>query len=617
MKYLVFTILFSFTVFFTKAQTYIRFIDPIEINGIKFLKGEIYQQKTDGNILFGNNEIKIQGAKTEKVSNINIVENPFEIVRKDDKSYYSINVNNYIKNKDTIKLVKANGGIIPFVTKGEEKIHIEECGDIFRIIIPNHLSIIYKKSEIPNPIPAVSNIKNDENEPDKPEKERSGLLNLSWWKYLLGIILIFVIYISYKTFKHFFIRDKYPIYQKYSGGDLNEFALSANISRKKLFKYNKDKIGNYDSMNHKDQGKLKDRLKGKDFIIGYSDIYTIGYSDIYTEPRRTNAVFEEVKHKPQATTETYQQQQHNYNNNDISAQIQRMENKILSKIDSMVPNKETSHKIENQQKEIESLKSKIALLNKDIEKSNIENNTSKNELSQIQKIKQQIESEHAKFSEKVIIVDFLESYSKITSDYYNYCQSGYDKVIEHYKRLHHSDSELVSLISLFLVKYISNIPPKTNHWIGVINEIKDSKATANIDLIRSLKQIQNNDEKIKEFKRLLLKEVFEKYSSAILILSEELSNLSKFTNDNSSVMIELEQFFKSFKSELHSKIKTIGLDLNYVPLFVNYEEFAPYLKSANQNCSFPYKRIRNISKDDVLEIINYGFGHEVTNVILA
>jgi hypothetical protein len=259
----------------------------------------------------------------------------------------------------------------------------------------------------------------------------------------------------------------------------------------------------------------------------------------------------------------------------------------------------------------------IPLLNKDIEQGNQKINELNSELTQVQKKKQEIESEYQKYSEKVIFVDYLEPYAKATYDYYNFCQTGYIKALEYFQKLNHSDSELVSIVSQLLVKFNSKIPNKTNQWVGVINEIKDSKATANIDLIRSLKQIPNNEEKSKEFRRILLKEVFDKYSSNIFILTEELSNLSKFTTDNTSVVKDFEQFFTSFKSELHSKTKAIGLDLNYVPLFEHYEKYAAVTKLANQTCSLPYKNIKNISKDSVLEIINYGFGNEETNVILA
>jgi hypothetical protein len=430
---------------------------------------------------------------------------------------------------------------------------------------------------------------------------------LSWEKYLIGgILLIILSYFLYKIIMRFVKRKKYPIYKKYSGGELNEFAESLGLSRNKLIAYNYDLLGSYENLSSKEKRKLKNNLIGKDFIIGYSNIYS--------EPSKTYNEFEQSNQNPQTATETDQQSQYT---NELSSQIQRMESLILNKIESLASNKEASQKIENQQKEIEKLKIKITQQNKDIENGNLENIGLTNELTQVHKKKQEIESEYLKYSDKVIFVDYLEPYARAYYDYYNFCLTGYIKALGYFQKLNHSDLELISVVSQLLVKYNSNIPNKTNHWVGVINEIKDTKLTANIELSRSLNQIPNNEEKVKEFKRILLKEVFEKYTSSIFILTEELSNLSKFTNDSSSDVKDFEQFFASFKSELHSKSRGIGLDLNYVPLFEHYEKYAAFAKLANQACSLPYNNIKDISKDSVLEIISYGFGNEETNVILA
>lgn len=607
MRYLALTTVFILTAICSMAQNYIKFAEATEINGRKFFKGEIYQQIADKKILFGKDTIDLGKTKTEKatVGNASQISDKLNFVINSDNINYQINVSKFINSKDTIKLVKADNNIIPFFTKGTASINIGECGSSFRLIIPNFPSIVFYESEIPKPIIEVLT-----NTPVNEVIEEDGFLSeLAWWQYLIGgILFLIIIYFLYKLIVRFANKrgDKFPLYEKYTGGDFNDFAQRMNISRQKLIKYNEDKLGDYESMSHKEKEKLKNNLRGKDFIIGYSNIYS--------EPSKTYIDFEQSNQKPQTATESYQQSQ---NTNELSSQIQRLETRIINKIESLASNKEASQKIENLQKEIESFKGKITLLNKEIEQGNQKINELNSELTQVHKKKQEIEGEYLKYSEKVIFVDYLEPYAKATYDYYNFCLSGYIKALEYFQKLNHSDSEIVSIVSQLLVKFISNIPNKTNHWVGVINEIKDSKATANIDLIRSLKQIPNHEEKNNEFKRILLKEVFEKYSSSIFILTEEFSNLSKFTNDSTSAVKDFEQFFTRFKSELHSKSKTIGLDLNYVPLFEHYEKYAAFTKLANQTCSLPYKNIKNITKDSVLEIINYGFGNEETNVILA
>jgi len=607
MRYLALTTVFILTAICSMAQNYIKFAEATEMNGRKFFKGEIYQQIADKKILFGKDTIDLGKTKTEKatVGDVSQISDKLNFVINSDNINYQINVAKFINNKDTIKLVKADNSVISFITKGNESIDIKECGSSFRLIIPSYPSIVFYESEIPKPV--VEEIQDPVI--DEPIVEDSVLGKITWWQYVLGgLFLLFVLYLIYRFVLPLFKKkQRQPIKKKFQGGRLSDFARNNNIDLYDLEKFNKSLLKGYSKMEDNERKKLQKRIEGEYLILGYK-------IDEYSNDNNIEGDFETASQNTQTIPESIQPQQ---NTSEISSQIQRMESRILNKIESLASNKEASQKIENLQKEIESFKGKITLLNKDIEQGNQKINELNSELTQVHKKKQEIEGEYLKYSEKVIFVDYLEPYAKATYDYYNFCQTGYIKALEYFKKLNHSDSELVSIVSQLLVKFYSNIPSKTNHWVGVINEIKDSKATANIDLIRSLKQIPNNEEKSKEFKRILLKEVFEKYSSSIYILTEEFSNLSKFTNDSTSAVKDFEQFFKSFKSELHSKSKTIGLDLNYVPLFEHYEKYAAFTKLANQTCSLPYKNIKNIPKDSVLEIINYGFGNEETNVILA
>lgn len=598
MRYLALTSVFIMIAICSMVQNYIKFEEATEINGRKFFKGEIYQQIADKKILFGKDTIDLGKTKTEKatIGDISQISDKLNFVINSDNINYQINVTKFINGKDTIKLVKADNNFIPFFTKGNASIDIKECGSSFRLIIPSYPSIVFYESEIVEEIqdPVI----------DEPIVEDSVLGKITWWQYVLGgLFLLFVLYLIYRFVLPLFKKkQRQPIKKKFQGGRLSDFARNNNIDLYDLEKFNKSLLKGYSKMDDHERKKLQKNIEGEFLIVSYN-------TNEYSNDDNIVKDFEQP-----VINNNFPQTQ---NTNELSSQIQRLETRILNKIESLASNKEASQKIENLQKDIESFKGKITLLNKDIEQSNQKINELNSELTQVHKKKQEIESEYLKYFEKVIFVDYLEPYAKATYDYYNFCLSGYIKALEYFQKLNNSDSELVSIVSQLLVKFNSNIPNKTNHWVGVINEIKDSKATANIDVIRSLKQIPNNEEKSKEFKRILLKEVFEKYSSSIFILTEEFSNLSKFTNDSASAVKDFEQFFTSFKSELHSKSKTIGLDLNYVPLFEHYEKYAAFTKLANQSCSLPYKSIKNITKDSVLEIINYGFGNEETNVILA
>ena len=307
---------------------------------------------------------------------------------------------------------------------------------------------------------------------------------ITWWQYVLGgLFLLFVLYLIYRFVLPLFKKkQRQPIKKKFQGGRLSDFARNNNIDLYDLEKFNKSLLKGYSKMEDNERKKLQKRIEGEYLILGYK-------IDEYSNDNNIEGDFETASQNTQTIPESIQPQQ---NTSEISSQIQLMESRILNKIESLASNKEASQKIENLQKEIESFKGKITLLNKDIEQGNQKINELNSELTQVHKKKQEIEGEYLKYSEKVIFVDYLEPYAKATYDYYNFCQTGYIKALEYFKKLNHSDSELVSIVSQLLVKFNSNIPNKTNHWVGVINEIKDSKATANIDLIRSLKQIPNN-----------------------------------------------------------------------------------------------------------------------------
>jgi outer membrane murein-binding lipoprotein Lpp len=584
MRYFAFTTFLILSAVCSIAQNYIKLNENAVINERKYLKGEIFEKESEKKILFGKETIDIGNVKSEIINlgDSSKIFDKLRLVQKINDTLYKIDVTDFINNQDTIKLLKHDNNVLLFFNKGSETVSIKDCGAVFRIIIPNMPSIIFYDSEIS--LPALQN--------EDTVLKKNFFSNLTWWKYLiigiLGLIILYFIFL----FIYWIINrsSKAPIYKNYNGEKLTDFSQKYGISRKKLLKYNKDKFANYESLTDNDKKKLRNSLRGQKLIIGYArDIEEYEFDDDNI----------------------------NQNDNDIVSRLHLMENKILDKIESLSSNKESSKRIENQHKEIENLNAKLTQLNRDNEKTYQESITLKNELTQANKRSQEYENQYLKYSEKVILVDFLEPYAKIVSDYYNYCQCGYYKAIEFYKSINHSDSELVSLISQFLVKFYSSIPEKTTHWIGVTQEIKDRKATTNNDLIRSLKQIENNEEKSKEFKRLLIKEVLEKYTSSIFILSEELSKLSKFYDGNASAVKDFEQFFINFKLELHNKSKAVGLDLNYVPLFENYEKYAAFTKSVNQACSLPYTNIKSISKDTVLEIISYGFENEETNVILA
>lgn len=582
------------------AQSYIKVKEDVEIKGIKILKGEIFLSIPNNKFLFGKDTLEIDKKKYDKIENIDnsVLDSKLDYIKRKDNINYQINVTKFLNRKDTIKFIKSNNNILPFFSKGIDSVRISDCGDVFRIVILNIPSIIFYSNEIPKPV-------NHKVTPEQNKMpiEKTGLFdNLSWWQYGLGfILLLVVVYVIWVFAKKYFVK-KYPLYEKYTGGKLSDLARKHNIELYQLEKYNKDKLKGYSKMDDNERKNLQRSIENTNLKVGYVD-------DSGGEMKKEK-IFE--FHKPNPKTDDLSD-----TNPGIFQQLQSMERRIINKIETLESNIEALQKIESQQKEIELFKERIIQNNKNIAKITNEHDAIQTELINAKKEKQQIETEYARYSDKVIFVDFLEAYARVVGDYFDLAKSGYKKALELYKGIPESDDKNSLIVGQLLLKFQSNLPLKIGNWEEIVKEIMENKATSNLELVRSFMQIQSNEEKLKEFKRILFKEVLEKYSGSILILTEELTKLSKFTGKTTGIIQEYEQYFSNFGNQLHGKLKIIGLDLKFVPLFENYESFAAHTKLTNQDCSPPYKRVKGLEKGVVLEIMSYGFGNEETKVIIA
>ena len=98
MRYLALTTVFILTAICSMAQNYIKFAEATEINGRKFLKGEIYLQIADKKILFGKDTIELGKTKTEKatIGDISQISDKLNFVINSDNINYQINVTKFI-----------------------------------------------------------------------------------------------------------------------------------------------------------------------------------------------------------------------------------------------------------------------------------------------------------------------------------------------------------------------------------------------------------------------------------------------------------------------------------------------------------------------------------------
>ncbi|MBW6490450.1 MAG: hypothetical protein K0B15_04555 [Lentimicrobium sp.] len=582
------------------SQNYIQFNEQYQTaEGVIIFKDEIYKADTTQKILqLGNKSFIYKDAKIGNIKNItddDLIEtkNRIKITKIDDDLSYSVDISEFYRYNQIIKFIRQNNSVVELSGSSPELINIKNAGKYFRIIIPNKPSIVYLKEDI---------LYNSESINEKDHLNTGEYFNkFTIWHYLIGSLILLVIAVFGYLYgvKKLFFKKKYPIHKRYDSGDLNDFAIESGISREQLIRYNKKELNSYlDLKTKKEKENFKKALKGIDLIVGYSE------TPIINMPNNGDVM------APKPPDDTFDDSQ------PIQQLLFAMEQRILTRISSLVNNKEAAQNIEILQRELESMRLKNKQVEGEIIKVRNDNEVFRSDLVKTNREKQELENIHLKYTEKIVFVDYLEPYAKAITVYYNFCNQGFEKAVDLYEHLDSSNLSSTNIVGHFLLKFIKNIPSSTIKWIGIINEIAESKTTANQDLIRSLIQIPSNEEKTNEFKKILLKDVFEKYTSSILILTEELKNLSKFTNENTAMNKDFEVFFTDFSKELKSKVSTIGLDLNFVPLFESYTEYVAHIKLVSKNCSLPYRNVRGLPKDSVLEIVNYGFGNKETNVIV-
>lgn len=598
------TIVFLLFVFLSGGvigQTYIKLINSYTTEkSIELRKDEIFKLDTSTNkIIVGKDSIEIEENKYKEIdiSPKNVILD--SLVKQIDSTRLLINVTSLLTGGKEVLLVHQNDKAIPFKTVKTDTLLISEIIWPIRLIVEGQPTIFVYKDEVISSSDTTNNM-GDQGGGANEIPTSNFLDELAWWHYIIGFIVLlliaFLVYV-YKPWELLYNRKGDPIRKPYYGEDLQSFAKKNNTTLQFVLKHNKEVLHNFDSSK---EGKKKNKSSYiGDLIIGYD-----------SKKQESTQTIEEPSFVPSIKN-------NEVNYIDISKQLNQVQENIINRINSISSSFGSEQKNQQLQKEIEVLKHDRDHYKTTLEKEISDKNKLTSDLMQIKNVKQNIEDEISRYQQSVIFVDYLEPYAKAASAFYNKCQSGYYKALDLFMKIDPSESELISIVAQFISKFSSNVPVKTDFWMAISSEINDSRTTANAELIRILKQLPNNEEKNKEFKRVLLKDVLEKYTGSIILLFEEFSKLSRFISKPSNFSNEFEYVFGPLKTELLSMAKTIDLEINFVPLFENYVKYAAFTKLVNQNVSLPYKHVTNLERDTVLEVVSYGFGTNETKVISA
>lgn len=624
------TLLFS-TLCFAQAQDgFIKYQKDSEYRNktIKVLKGEIFPF--------------INASKQGKI-NVIIGSDTITDIEKTSKSFetftpttsYDSQKNDFLQTKgggiiwvnaknisatDTVTLISESGKqITQLITQREVQVNLSDLGKTCRLIISNAPTIFYSTDKLKQFIePAPS--ETTTTTAAVAEETKSGL---AWWAWVLIGLGVFGLgfgvwwYIRNKNKE----SEQEPIYVTYNGKSLSQFAEDNRITLDELIKYNKSVIDKkYSLYSDADRKDVQRELKNKKLIVGFQEKKMVNINDNYT-----NVTNNKEQENPK---ETYVQPSNFGNNNELSGQLRQMENNLLMEIQRVGSGNNNSNEINRLRNEKTELENKLKGFENDkrnldstlkqlqADKLNLESN-----LQSANTEKNQIQTEIRNLKEKVIAVDFLKGYSDSVFSYLKFCQQVSTDAYNCFNKISQQNLKQGFAAGHLLMKFQTSVNPiPVGNWLQTVQDIKDTGATTNKQLIRSFAQIQNDSEKQKEFQRLLFTEVLTKYSSNILILAEAFKNLSRF-QVAPEYANEIQTTFSKHVTEILNKAKAAGLAIKYVSLFKNFEEYLGQIESVDRERSLAYKEVSGLQKNEIAEINSYGvktnFEDSKTYVILA
>lgn len=619
--FLTFTLFFS-TLCFAQAQDgYIKYQNDSEYRNrtIKVLKGEIVPFINTSNpdrinIIIGGDTItdmkKTSDNFAEVSSNTSYNSQKDDFLQSRGGGLVWLNAQN-ISASDTVTLISESGKqITQLIMQREAQVNLSDLGKTCRLIISNSPTFFYSTGNLKQFVEPES-----VQDSDKAEIPKGTKTSLAWWIWALIALAVCGLGLGIWWFiKRKGSTKKEAISANYNGNkSLSQFAQDNNITLAELIKYNKGVIEKkYESLSEPERKKVQQGIRNQKLIVGFRTKETD-----FSFQGETNV---EQLHN-ESPKETFVQPTNFGNSNELSSQLSQMENNLLNAIQRVGSSNNNAIEITRLKSEKTELVNKLQEFDTKIkqlqsDKSNLESN-----LQSANVAKNEIQMEINNLKERVIAVDFLKGYSDSVFSYLNFCQQVTTDAYNCFNKVSQQNPKQAFVLGHLLMKFqtaANSIP--VGNWLQTVQDIKDTGATTNKQLIRSFAQIQNDSEKQKEFQRLLFTEVLTKYSSNILILAEAFKNLSRF-QVAPEFANEIQTTFSKHVTEILNKAKAAGLEIKYVSLFKNFEEYLGQIESVDRERSLAYKEVSGLQKNEIAEINSYGvknsFEDSKTYVILA
>jgi hypothetical protein len=596
-----------------QAQAYKKFLTNSEYQNkkIKILKGEIVQYYNSTkpnkiNVLFGQDTITDLDSKSKQFTEAKEINDSYiylkdSLIKLKNNGMVAINVTS-IPSNDTVTLYSETGKrITQLIDDREVDAKLSDLGKNFRLIISNAPSIFYNidqliKVEEPNPIPTPVTVKK-ENE-------------WEWWYFALIALGISVLGIGiWKNINA--KKEKSLNVDVFRGSSLKDFDdfIKKHGGIEELYLLNKTIIPSKNEWSSCNDDTKKNKIKK-------------------IKDKKISIPAEKEKLYGTQNNESDLQQTNIGNIKEISDQLKQLQTSLIQEIQKINSVKNNQNDISGLQKEITVLEKKLSDIQNEkislIDKlSQIESEKDKIELNfkNANDEKNRVQNEITGLKEKVISVEFLKGYSESVFSYLKYCQHVSSDAYNFFNKINQTDPEQVLVTGQLLMKFHSNtLSIPIGNWIQITQDIKETSATTNRSLIYGISQFNSEEERKREFQRILFSEVITKYHSSILILAESFRNLERF-NVSFELVRDSQKAFSEHVTTLLSKASAIGLETKYVPLFKNFEDYPGLGESVNQKVSVAYRAVQGLEKNSIAEILLYGWkienGEEKTQFILA
>lgn len=201
---------------------------------------------------------------------------------------------------------------------------------------------------------------------------------------------------------------------------------------------------------------------------------------------------------------------------------------------------------------------------------------------------------------KIERADILLDYAANVIDYLEFIESILKSTNE---IINKTNLETAKIMSVLLQQAFQKTTLMAK-WKQLCSDIiENGIAIQNKDL-KNCFQSDKEPERLNAFKKLLISKM-KPFTNAVLILCEANSNLSKFPESIDVLSIETE--FKNKIAEIKNRAKVIGItEIVEVKLFTHLGN----KEAIDGTISFPYSVVKNLNKDDITEIIEFGMKTE-------